>query len=174
MPTDTTDPAVLRPASPQRELATVHLLASLRAGSAFERVTRLLSETASLRSLLVAPGERPGCLRLSAWVECPAGEIADLLGALGFVRGLEGLEWTVAEPRRAREYALLEVAATGEARSRVIEVASVFRGRVVDACEGSLTLELSGLPDELDAAFELLGELGISRMLRTGPLALGA
>ena len=138
----------------------MHLLATLRAGSPLERVTRVLSETASLRSLVVAPGGRPGCLRLSAWVECPAGEIPHLLGALGFIAGLEGLEWAVAEPRRAREYALLEVAATGEARSRVIEVASVFRGRVVDAREGSLTLELSGLPDELDAAHDLLFELG--------------
>lgn len=73
-----------------------------------------------------------------------------------------------------RELALFEVVAEGELRSRVIEVASVFRGRVVALCPETMVIEVSGIPEEIDAVRELLGDFGLRRMVRSGPVAIGS
>ena len=39
---------------------------------------------------------------------------------------------------------MIKVAATHEARSHVLELASVFRARVVDVAPDSLTIEITG------------------------------
>ena len=57
-------------------------------------------------------------------------------------------------------------AATHEARSHVLELASVFRARVVDVAPESLTIEITGAEDKIDG---LLGDnfarfLGLSRL----------
>ena len=47
------------------------------------------------------------------------------------------------EPAIVRDLAMIKVAATHEARSHVLELASVFRARVVDVAPDSLTIEIT-------------------------------
>lgn len=46
---------------------------------------------------------------------------------------------------RGRELALFEVGAVGGARTRIVELASVFRGRLIDSSTDTMTIEASGL-----------------------------
>lgn len=71
-----------------------------------------------------------------------------------------------------RELALFEVQAFAELRARVIEIAAVFRGRVMAVSEETLTIEASGMPAEIDALQELLGDHGLIAVRRSGPLSL--
>ena len=52
-------------------------------------------------------------------------------------------------------------------------VVSLFRARVVDVAPATLTVEITGEPDKVDALLEVVRPFGIAEMVRTGPLAMG-
>jgi acetolactate synthase-1/3 small subunit len=67
---------------------------------------------------------------------------------------------------------MIKVAATHEARSHVLELASVFRARVVDVAPESLTIEITGTEDKIDGLLEVLRPYGVLEMVRTGIVAM--
>jgi acetolactate synthase-1/3 small subunit len=67
---------------------------------------------------------------------------------------------------------MIKVAATHEARSHVLELASVFRARVVDVAPDSLTIEITGAEDKIDGLLEVLRPYGVLEMVRTGIVAM--
>lgn len=71
-----------------------------------------------------------------------------------------------------RELALVKVKAKGDSRARVIEVANIFRCRVIGVTRSTLTVEATGTPDKVEALIELLHEYGIVELARTGRVAL--
>jgi acetolactate synthase I/III small subunit len=71
-----------------------------------------------------------------------------------------------------RDLAMIKVAATHEARSHVLELASVFRARVVDVAPDSLTIEITGAEDKIDGLLEVLRPYGVLEMVRTGIVAM--
>jgi acetolactate synthase-1/3 small subunit len=72
-----------------------------------------------------------------------------------------------------RELALVKVSiADIRHRSDVINCVEVFRGRVVDVSPQSLTIEITGTPDKIDAFLNLMRTYGIMELARTGLTAL--
>ena len=65
------------------------------------------------------------------------------------------------QPSIVRDLAMIKVAATHEARSHVLELASVFRARVVDVAPESLTIEITGAEDKIDGLLEVLRPYGV-------------
>jgi acetolactate synthase-1/3 small subunit len=53
-----------------------------------------------------------------------------------------------------------------------LELASVFRGRVVDVSPESLTIEITGAEDKIDGLIEVLRPYGVLEMVRTGIVAM--
>jgi len=76
------------------------------------------------------------------------------------------------QPAIVRDLAMIRVAATHDARSHVLELANVFRARVVDVAPESLTLEITGAEDKIDGLLELLRPYGVLEMVRTGIVAM--
>src|SRR5882672_11110964 len=70
-----------------------------------------------------------------------------------------------AEPSIVRDLAMIKVAATHEARSHVLELAGVFRARVVDVAPESLTIEITGAEDKIDGLLEVLRPYGVMEMV---------
>src|SRR4051794_15670993 len=72
----------------------------------------------------------------------------------------------------ARELALFKIAAEGEGRSEVIQLADVFRGRVVDVSRRAVVVEISGTDAKI-AAFERMARpFGLVEKARTGEIAI--
>ena len=71
-----------------------------------------------------------------------------------------------------RDLALITVAASPEQRSEVIEVANLFRGKVVDVAAESVIVELAGTEDKIEAFIELMRPYGIKELARTGVIAM--
>ncbi len=67
---------------------------------------------------------------------------------------------------------LLKVNTTSATRSEIIEIAQIFRARVVDIGEDSLTLEVVGDPGKMVAIVQILNKFGIKEIARTGKIAL--
>ena len=71
-----------------------------------------------------------------------------------------------------RELVLYKVNAAPERRHEIIEVANVFRAKIVDVGRASLTIEATGTSDKLAAMEDLLRAYGIKELARTGKIAL--
>jgi acetolactate synthase I/III small subunit len=75
-------------------------------------------------------------------------------------------------PHVAREMALIKVLGQGDKRVEALRIAETFRARVVDTTVGSFVFELTGSTEKLDAFIELMRELGLAEVARTGVAAL--
>jgi acetolactate synthase-1/3 small subunit len=72
-----------------------------------------------------------------------------------------------------RELALIKVNVPDtKTRSDIINCVEVFRGRVVDVSSETLTIEITGTPDKIDAFLNLMKTYGIMELARTGLTAL--
>jgi acetolactate synthase-1/3 small subunit len=67
---------------------------------------------------------------------------------------------------------MIKVTATHGARSHVLELAEVFRARVVDVAADSLTIEITGTEDKIDSLLDVLRPYGVLEMVRTGIVAM--
>ena len=71
-----------------------------------------------------------------------------------------------------RDLMLIKVNAPSGRRSEIIELAALFRGRVVDVSATELMIELSGPEKKLEAFIALVRPFGIKELCRTGRVAL--
>ncbi|MGI6595998.1 MAG: acetolactate synthase small subunit [Elusimicrobia bacterium] len=72
-----------------------------------------------------------------------------------------------------RELALMKVKTTNAAvRQDIMQIASIFRAKVVDIGKQSLTLEVAGKTSKVNAIIEMLKSYGIKEMIRTGKIAM--
>ena len=71
-----------------------------------------------------------------------------------------------------RELLLVKVLVSGKQRSEILEIADVFRTKIVDVQQQSLTIEAAGSGEKLAALVDMLKPYGIKEMVRTGRIAL--
>jgi acetolactate synthase I/III small subunit len=72
-----------------------------------------------------------------------------------------------------RELALIKVKVSdSKERSDIINFVNVFRGRIIDVSRDSITVEITGAPDKIDAFLNLMKTFGIIELARTGITAL--
>jgi acetolactate synthase-1/3 small subunit len=75
-------------------------------------------------------------------------------------------------PHVERELALVKVAGTGEHRIEAMRLADVYRARVLDATTGSFVFEITGSTDKVNTFVELMREVGLVEVARTGVVAI--
>jgi acetolactate synthase-1/3 small subunit len=71
-----------------------------------------------------------------------------------------------------RELVLVKVQATQTSRPEIMQIAEIFRAKVVDISAKSLTLEATGSQQKVDAIIKMLKPFGIKELARTGRVAL--
>jgi acetolactate synthase I/III small subunit len=71
-----------------------------------------------------------------------------------------------------RELVLVKVQSTVETRPEIMQIAEIFRAKVVDISPKTLTLEATGNKQKVDAIIKMLKPFVISEMARTGRVAL--
>jgi acetolactate synthase I/III small subunit len=72
----------------------------------------------------------------------------------------------------ARELCLIKVKCDPGARSEILEVASVFRAKVIDIGHTALTIQITGTEDKVEAFIKLMEPYGIVELVRTGKVAM--
>ena len=71
-----------------------------------------------------------------------------------------------------RELALIKVKAPGNSRASIIEIVDIFRAKIVDVSNETLTVEMTGDEGKIEAFINLMEPYGISEIVRTGLTAL--
>jgi len=72
----------------------------------------------------------------------------------------------------ARELALFKVSADGASRGEVMQIAEIFRGKVVDVTKRSIIVEITGTTDKIEAFERMVRPFGLIEMMRTGEIAI--
>jgi acetolactate synthase I/III small subunit len=126
----------------------------------------------NIHSLAVGPTDDERVSRLTLVVGTEAVQLEQIIKQLNkLVHVLKILEL---EPEEAveREMQLVKVTADPATRSQIIEIAEVFRAKIVDVSHDALTIEAAGNPAKLEALAELLAPYGIRELVRSGTIAL--
>ncbi|MEI9851602.1 MAG: acetolactate synthase small subunit [Sphingomonas sp.] len=79
---------------------------------------------------------------------------------------------TALGPHVERELALVKVAGTGDHRIEALRLAEVYRAHVLDATISSFVFEVTGGTDKIDKFVELMREVGLVEVARTGVVAI--
>ncbi len=71
-----------------------------------------------------------------------------------------------------RDLMLIKVEALPGARSGILDMANIFRGKVVDVGETSMTIEISGNEAKLEGFIDAMRPFGIIELVRSGIIAM--
>src|SRR3984893_7598053 len=126
----------------------------------------------NIDSLRVARTKKPEVSRMTITVEADHDQARRIEANLYKLVNVLLVENITDQPAIVRDLAMIKVAATHEARSHVLELAAVFRARVVDVAPDSLTIEITGAEDKIDGLLGVLRPYGVLEMVRTGIVAM--
>ena len=137
------------------------------------RVTGLISRRGfNIESLSVGPTEDPSLSRVTAVVMADEVAYEQITKQLHKLISVHKITDLTDEGAIERELALIKVNVDAAHRSELIEIASIFRAKIVDVGAHSLTIEATGDESKLAGLEDLLRPYGIKELVRTGKIAL--
>ncbi|MDQ3935928.1 MAG: acetolactate synthase small subunit [Actinomycetota bacterium] len=126
----------------------------------------------NIQTLAVGPTDDPTLSRVTLTVDGalhPIDQVTKQLHKLVNVIKIRDLEPHEAV---ARELAMFKVTADGETRGQIMQFADIFRGKVVDVSKRSVTIEITGTDDKIEAFERMVRPFGLIEMVRTGEIAI--
>lgn len=127
----------------------------------------------NIDSLAVGESEDPRLSRITLTIDGERHPIEQVTKQLHKLINVVKIRELEPEGMVAAELLLVKVAAEGEKRTEALQVAEIFKAKIVDVDRRALTLRVVGTTDKLEALLELLRPLGILEVVRTGTIAIG-
>jgi acetolactate synthase-1/3 small subunit len=126
----------------------------------------------NIESLSVSPGEDKDISRITMVVPGDNRTINQLIKQLYKLINVLKVQDVTNLPNVSRELMLLKIVVTEQNRTEILDIAKVFKARVVDFSVYSITLEVTGEPAKIIAFEQLLQKFKIVEMAKTGTIAL--
>lgn len=126
----------------------------------------------NIESLAVGPAETVGISRITMVVQGDDRVIEQLTKQLYKLINVIKVQDVTSTPCVERELMLIKVNASSGSRSEILELVQIFRAKVVDVSEESLTIEVVGDPGKMVAIVQVLQKFGIREIARTGKISL--
>lgn len=126
----------------------------------------------NIDTLAVGPTDDPDISRITLTLDGarhPIDQVTKQLHKLVNVLKIRDLE---PAETLARELALFKISVDGAARAEAIQLCEIFRAKVVDVSRRSLTIEVTGTADKIEAFEQLIRPFGLVEMARTGEIAI--
>jgi len=126
----------------------------------------------NIQSLGVGPEKTFDVSRISTVVPGTYEDIAMLLKQILKVPYVISAEDITMTPFTERELMLLKVVCSRSQRAEIIDMCNIFRAKVADVSEDTVTIEVSGRQRKISAVQALLEPYGILEVARSGRVAL--
>lgn len=137
------------------------------------RITSLFSRRGyNIESLAVGPSESLNISRLTIILPGNERSIEQLVKQLYKLIGIINVENVTYVPCVERELMLIKLNASTFTRPEIVEIANIFRAKIVDFALESITLEITGDPGKIVVIEKALSKFGIMQIARTGKIAL--
>lgn len=126
----------------------------------------------NIESLAVGPAEKKGISRITMVIPGDNRTIEQLIKQLYKLINILKVQDITNIPCVERELVLLKIKVSENNRSSILEIATIFRAKVVDISLEYLILEVTGDPGKMVAIEQLLYDYGIVEIARTGKISL--
>lgn len=126
----------------------------------------------NIESLAVGPAEKPGISRITMIVPGDNRTVEQLIKQLYKLVNILKVQDVTNIPCVERELVLIKIQVDITNRSSILEIANIFRAKVVDMANKYLILEVTGDPGKMVAIEQLLKQYGIVEIARTGKISL--
>lgn len=137
------------------------------------RVAGLFSRRGfNIDSLAVGRTENPAVSRMTIVVEGDDHLLEQVTKQLHKLIDVIKIIDVTAEEYVDRELVLIKVSADPGQRLEIVQIADIFRARIVDLGRRTLTLECTGNEGKINAFEESLRPYGIKELVRTGKIAM--
>jgi acetolactate synthase-1/3 small subunit len=138
------------------------------------RVTNLFrARNFNIESITVGSTEQQDLSRMTITTNSDEKTLEQLVKQLR--KFIDVVEVKVLDTERTvyRELALIKMKAVDPTtRSEIINYSTIFRGNILDVAKETITVEITGTPDKIDAFKSLVEPYGITQLARTGVSAL--
>ncbi|MBQ5565358.1 MAG: acetolactate synthase small subunit [Clostridia bacterium] len=126
----------------------------------------------NIDSLTVSATNDPTLSRVTIATTGGEEEIAQIVNQTKKLYEYEGIFEIDPNDSLIRELLLVKVASDSKNRSSLLELATIYKAKIIDISVGSIVFELTGKPAKLDSYIQNLEEYTILEMCRTGATAL--
>lgn len=126
----------------------------------------------NIDSLAVGSAEKKGISRIIMSVQGDNRTIEQLIKQLYKLINILEVKNVTNIPCIERELMLIKISISSQSQSSIMEISNIFRAKVVDISNISLTLEVTGDPGKIFAITNLLNQYEILSIARTGKVTL--
>lgn len=123
-------------------------------------------------SLAVAPTEDERFSRITVVVDVESTPLEQIVKQLDKLINVVQIDELAPDVAVQRELLIATVRATPEERGQILELVSIFEGRILNVGYDEVMVALDGSPNRLDDFEELMSNHGIVALQRTGRVAL--
>ncbi|UFU00831.1 acetolactate synthase small subunit [Radiobacillus kanasensis] len=134
------------------------------------RVTGLLQRRQfNIESISVGQTETPGISKMTLVVEVEDNQkLEQLTKQLNKQIDVLKVSDITDKAIVARELALIKVVSSSQLRNEIQGIIEPFRASIIDVSKDSLSIQVTGKPEKIEALIELLRPYGIKELARTG------
>ncbi len=151
---------------------TISVLVENKFG-AFNRIAGLFAAKGyNIESLSVGPTEDESVSRMTIVTEGDDQIIEQIIKQLNKVIDTIKVVDLTFDSFVERELVLVKVQSTAATRPEIMQIAEIFRAKVVDISPRTLTLEATGGRQKVDAIIKMLKPFVVKELARTGRVAL--
>ena len=126
----------------------------------------------NIDTLAVGPTEDPAISRITITLDGAAHPIDQVMKQLHKLVNVMRIRDLEPEETIAREMALFKVSADGQTRGEIMQLSDIFRARIVDVSSRTVTIEVTGTSDKIEAFESMVRPFGLVEMVRTGEIAI--
>jgi acetolactate synthase I/III small subunit len=126
----------------------------------------------NIDTLAVGPTDDPNISRITLTLDGavhPIDQVTKQLHKLVNVLKIRDME---PEETIAREMALFKVSSAVENRAEIMQFAEIFRAKIVDVARRTMTIEVTGSAEKIEAFERMIRPHGLVEMVRTGEIAI--
>ncbi len=138
------------------------------------RIAGLISRRGfNIDSLAVGPTEHTTISRMTIVVDVDPVALEQVTKQLNKL--IEVLKVVELDPEASvqREIVLIKVRCEPSSRVELVQIADLFRAKVVDVAHDSLVIEATGTPGKLVALLDLVEPYGVRELVQSGLVAVG-
>ena len=126
----------------------------------------------NIESIAVGPTENNGISKIIIVLPGDSQTIEQITKQLNKLIQVIEVKDITNRPCVERELMLLKVTSSPKTRSEILEIVQIFRSKVVDIADNSITIEVTGDPGKIITIQKLLRPYQIIEIVRTGKISV--